>query len=148
MRAVALILLLAAAPATAAAPAPDAAPVLCAVCHSDVRVQFDRGVHHREGIACTSCHGGDPAASTVAGAHGKGFRGVPKRRDIPTLCASCHADVALMRPYNLPADQMALYRTSKHGLLLARGDERVAVCTDCHGVHDIRPRSDPTRGRP
>ncbi len=116
---------------------------LCSLCHSDVRVQFERGVHYREGVACTSCHGGNPAASTVAEAHRGDFRGVPRRRDVPALCASCHDDVARMRPYNLPADQYALYRTSRHGVLLAKGDERVAVCTDCHGVHEIRARADP-----
>jgi len=48
-----------------------------------------------------------------------------------------------MRPYNLPVDQYALYQTSGHGRLLARGDTRVAVCSDCHGAHDILPPSDP-----
>jgi predicted CXXCH cytochrome family protein len=121
-----------------------AAPVnLCSLCHSDVRVQFERGVHHREGIACASCHGGNPAATTVAEAHRGDFRGVPRRRDIPALCASCHDDVRRMRPYNLSTDQFALYRTSQHGILLAKGDEKVAVCTDCHGVHEIRAHTDP-----
>jgi predicted CXXCH cytochrome family protein len=69
--------------------------------------------------------------------------GVPRRRDIPALCASCHASIEKMRPYNLPTDQWALYQTSRHGRLLAAGDERVAVCSDCHGAHDIRPRADP-----
>lgn len=116
---------------------------MCGVCHSDIRVEFDKGVHHSERIGCASCHGGDPNATTVAAAHRGGFRGIPRRRDIPALCASCHSDVARMRPYNLPSDQYALYQTSKHGQLLAKGDEHVAVCIDCHGVHEIRPPSDP-----
>lgn len=116
---------------------------LCAVCHADVRVRFDQGVHKSEGIACVSCHGGNPSAGTVETAHRGGFRGVPRRRDIPALCAGCHADVARMRPYNLPSDQYALYQTSQHGMRLSKGDEKVAVCTDCHGVHDIRPPEDP-----
>jgi hypothetical protein len=48
-----------------------------------------------------------------------------------------------MRPYNLPTDQLALYRTSAHGRALARGDDRVAVCIDCHGVHHILRHEDP-----
>jgi hypothetical protein len=48
-----------------------------------------------------------------------------------------------MRPYNLPVDQYAMYQTSQHGRALAGGDERVAVCTDCHGVHDIRSPDHP-----
>ncbi|HEX7077527.1 MAG TPA: cytochrome c3 family protein [Candidatus Eisenbacteria bacterium] len=122
----------------------SAAPgTMCGVCHSDIRVEFDRGIHHTERIGCASCHGGDPNATTVEAAHRGGFRGVPRRRDIPTLCASCHSDVARMRGYNLPSDQYALYQTSRHGQLLAKGDEHVAVCTDCHGAHEIRPPDDP-----
>ncbi len=121
-----------------------AAPVeRCTLCHPEERVQFEQSVHRREGIRCASCHGGDPAATTVEGAHRGGFRGSPRRRDVPELCGSCHSDIARMRPYNVPADQLALYRTSGHGQRLARGDERVAVCTDCHGVHEIRAKSDP-----
>jgi predicted CXXCH cytochrome family protein len=116
---------------------------MCGVCHSDVRVTFQASVHAVEGIRCSSCHGGDPSATTVAAAHRGDFRGVPRRRDTPALCASCHADIARMRPYNLPTDQLALYQTSRHGRKLAEGDDRVAVCTDCHGAHDIRGRSDP-----
>ena len=126
-----------------AAPAVAKPGAMCGVCHSDIRVQFDRGIHKAEGIACVSCHGGDPNATTVATAHRPPFGGVPKRRDIPALCASCHADVSRMRPYNLPSDQYVLYQTSQHGIRLAKGDEHVAVCTDCHGVHEIRPPSDP-----
>jgi predicted CXXCH cytochrome family protein len=132
----------------ATTPAPGAAtssppPVLCGVCHPDIRVQFEQSVHQHEGIDCTACHGGHAADSTVAGAHRPPFRGRIKKRDVPALCASCHADIAMMKPYDLPADQYALYQTSQHGILLARGDERVAVCTDCHGVHEIRRRTDP-----
>ncbi|MFQ5876459.1 MAG: cytochrome c3 family protein [Acidobacteriota bacterium] len=124
----------------AAAAGPSAA---CTLCHPAVRVEFEQGVHRREGVTCVSCHGGDPGAVSVEAAHRGAFRGVPRRRDIPKLCASCHADIALMRPYNLPADQYALYETSRHGLLLAQGNERVAVCTDCHGAHEIRRPDDP-----
>ncbi len=118
-------------------------PQMCGVCHPDVRVQFEESVHRVEGLDCSSCHGGDPSARTVAEAHRGSFRGVPRRRDIPALCASCHERIETMRSYNLPADQLALYQTSQHGRLLAKGDERVAVCSDCHGAHDIRSHSDP-----
>jgi cytochrome c3-like protein len=133
-----------AAPSSVVAPAAQGAPrVLCGVCHPDVRVKFEQGVHAREGIDCTACHGGNAGAATVEAAHRAPFRGKPRRRDIPALCASCHADLARMTPYNIPADQYALYLTSQHGLRLAKGDETVAVCTDCHGVHDIRRKDDP-----
>ena len=65
------------------------------------------------------------------------------RGAIPALCASCHSDLDKMRPYNIPVDQYAIYQTSQHGRALARGDTRAAVCTDCHGSHDMRPADDP-----
>jgi len=49
-----------------------------------------------------------------------------------------------MKPFNLPTDQYAQYQTSGHGLHLAQGDSRVAVCTDCHGTHGIRSVREPT----
>lgn len=116
---------------------------LCTMCHPDVRVQFENSIHGREEVTCVSCHGGDPRATTVAGAHDGGFRGAIPRRQIPSLCASCHADAEMMRPWNLPTDQYALYQTSHHGRRLAQGDDKVAVCTDCHGVHDILATDDP-----
>jgi predicted CXXCH cytochrome family protein len=48
-----------------------------------------------------------------------------------------------MRPYDLPVDQYALYQTSGHGMRLKTGDRRVAVCSDCHGAHEVLPPSDP-----
>jgi len=73
-----------------------------------------------------------------------GFRGKILRAQTPALCARCHSDAAYMRQFNpsLRTDQYSQYLTSVHGKLLARGDSKVAVCTDCHGVHDLRPASD------
>lgn len=43
-----------------------------------------------------------------------------------------------MNPYGLPTDQLDRYKTSKHGeQLFGSNDQKVAVCTDCHGVHSI-----------
>lgn len=122
---------------------PAKGSAMCGVCHSDIRVKYEKGIHKSEGVPCTSCHGGNANALTVEGAHRDGFRGKPARRSIPALCASCHADVARMRFYNLPSDQYALYQLSQHGMKLAKGDESVAVCIDCHGVHEIRKPNDP-----
>ncbi len=117
---------------------------LCTLCHPGVRVEFAKSIHSSEAVSCVSCHGGDPTAATVEAAHRGNFRGKIGRKEIPRLCSSCHSDPMMMRPYNLPTDQYALYQTSQHGQLLAKGDTHVAVCTDCHGVHGILPTDDPS----
>lgn len=115
----------------------------CTVCHPREGVELAKSVHYREGIGCHDCHGGNPLALELEKAHGGNYVGVPSRREIPRRCASCHSDPARMRPYNLPIDQLALYQISNHGLGLAKGDDRVAVCSDCHGAHEVRSASDP-----
>ena len=107
--------------------------------------QFATDVHAQKGLTCASCHGGDPTKADMDAMSKKaGFRGKPDRKQIPEFCGRCHSDAAFMRQYNpsLRTDQLAQYRTSVHGQRLARGDTKVAVCIDCHGVHGIRPASD------
>jgi DnaJ-class molecular chaperone len=74
----------------------------------------------------------------------RGFTGKIGVRTIPEMCGSCHSNAAFMLRYspNIPTDQLAQYRTSKHGQALAKGDTNVAVCTSCHGTHGILPPSD------
>jgi predicted CXXCH cytochrome family protein len=115
----------------------------CGTCHPDVGVLFEGDVHRAERVGCADCHGGDSTTLVVERAHAGRFTARPPRREAPALCAACHSDIERMRPYNLPTDQLALYRISGHGRRLEKGDGRVAVCTDCHGVHDIRPSDDP-----
>ena len=127
------------------------APNTCVDCHSALDAPlnvnadlFAASIHARKGITCASCHGGDPASADNAMNKKAGFKGTITRQQIPELCGKCHSDAAYMRQYNpsLRTDQLAQYRTSIHGKKLLAGDGRVAVCTDCHSVHEIRPASD------
>jgi len=126
----------------------------CRTCHvmlegrlQEPAAQFEEDIHAVRGFTCAECHGGDAREEDMekSMSRARGFRGVPKRTEIPQLCARCHSDGAFMRNYNpsLRTDQLAQYRTSVHGKRLAAGDPRVAVCTDCHSVHRIRPASSP-----
>lgn len=116
----------------------------CGVCHPKDRVAFEKSPHAREELHCTSCHGGNDRAADEAAAHsGNGWRGKISRQELPALCASCHSDPKKMQPYDLPVDQYGLYQTSAHGRKLKEGDTRVAICTDCHGTHDILSATDP-----
>jgi nitrate/TMAO reductase-like tetraheme cytochrome c subunit len=74
----------------------------------------------------------------------KGFRGAPSKAQIPAFCGRCHSNPDYMRKYNpsLRTDQVTEYFTSVHGIRLKHGDTKVAVCVDCHSVHDIRAVTD------
>lgn len=113
--------------------------------HGDVVPQWERSIHAERQVSCPDCHGGDPAAGTMEAAKSPeaNYIGVPARADIPALCASCHADVARMRQYDLPTDQWARYRESIHGYQLSKGDANPATCFDCHGGHQILKVDDP-----
>src|SRR6476646_6476532 len=126
----------------------------CLECHSILtdnlgvtEEKFNQDIHAQKGLTCASCHGGDAGADDPEISMGKkaGFKGKISRAQIPQLCGSCHSDPAVMRKYNpsLRTDQLSQYHTSVHGKRLAAGDTKVAVCIDCHSVHDIRPPSDP-----
>lgn len=126
----------------------------CTACHQaldDPRLQQPalqaaEDVHHRQGITCAGCHGGDPTAEdpVVAMDPKKGFVGKIPPQKVPEVCGRCHSDAAFMLRYapNIPTDQWAQYKTSKHGLALAKGDTRVATCASCHGAHGVLPASD------
>ncbi|MFN4218427.1 MAG: cytochrome c3 family protein [Candidatus Bipolaricaulia bacterium] len=117
----------------------------CLVCHSEIKVEYLEGVHRGFGVTCIDCHGGDPTTLEMQKAHALEafFRGAPQRAEIPELCASCHSDPIKMKPYGLRTDQYAEYQTSQHGKLLAQGDTKVAVCSDCHTAHKILPAWEP-----
>ncbi|HEX8765650.1 MAG TPA: cytochrome c3 family protein [Candidatus Acidoferrum sp.] len=124
----------------------------CLVCHGALdpplqvtEQQFTSDIHAQKGLTCASCHGGDPTKADMdAMSKAAKFRGKIERKDVPELCGRCHSDGAFMRNYNpsLRTDQLAQYKTSVHGKLLANGDTKVADCIDCHGVHGLRTASD------
>jgi predicted CXXCH cytochrome family protein len=121
----------------------------CGQCHAAIVDQYKQSVHgaalieenNQDVPVCTDCHGvhniQDP-------------RTVQFRIREPELCAGCHANAQLMSKYNLPANVYDIYKTSWHGLDLTVFEARwptiwheSAICTDCHGIHDIRKTADP-----
>ncbi len=109
--------------------------------------KFSQDIHSQKGLTCVSCHGGDPTSDDPDKAMSRkaGWNGKIDRRQIPQLCGRCHSNPAYIRQFNpsLRTDQLDQYHTSVHGKRLAAGDTKVAVCIDCHSVHDIRPPTDP-----
>jgi hypothetical protein len=88
---------------------------------------FSRSVHGSV-LQCSACH------TDIAG-YPHPAQAVLRSsvRDLPYLlrsaanCGSCHPDV-----YND-------YLGSAHAQALSAGKSEAAVCSDCHGAHDIRP---------
>lgn len=135
-------------------------PVVCATCHPQQTGELKGSVH--TALRCQECHKGEasyplslddarPYIRTRRTGeppptfdHGPAFAGKASRAEVPERCGGCHADVERMNPYGLRTDQLARYWTSGHGKRLsAKGDDRVAVCIDCHGSHDILPSHKP-----
>jgi hypothetical protein len=127
-------LLAAAFPARAQEPAPRPAPAQA------VPGAAADDVHVKAGVTCADCHG----AAQPGSAPGSPVYAPIARTAIAPLCARCHADAAYMRRFapQVRVDQYAQYLTSVHGRQMARGETRVATCTDCHAAHGILPVRD------
>ena len=121
---------------TAAAQAADGPG--CLACHKEQAQLWSASVHAQAGLNCVNCHGGNPKATDETAHAADNFKRPDNKKAIAEMCASCHSDVRRMNAYGLPTDQLARYKTSKHGeQLFEHNDQKVAVCTDCHGAHDI-----------
>ncbi len=114
--------------------------------HTEISKAWQESVHGNAEIGCAGCHGGDPRTDemSLAMQAEAGYIGVPRRAIIPQICGGCHANVERMRAYNLPTDQYTKYFQSVHGTKLQESDTRVAICTDCHGTHNVKKGSDST----
>ena len=120
----------------------------CATCHpSQVRGYRDsvhgksRGRGDSEAATCRSCHGA---------AHGLLAKSDPRaptyHLSLPRACAACHADPELAKRHNITVGNVyQLYMDSIHGRAVSKSDLLVAAnCSDCHGAHEIKPRTDRT----
>jgi hypothetical protein len=117
----------------------------CLSCHETtgdkVVAGYKRDIHFAKGISCAGCHGGNAAAEEMEqGMDEKaGFKGVPKGDDISKACASCHSDAEKMKNLgsSLPTGQWESLQASVHGKAALSGQEHIAQCITCHGVHGI-----------
>jgi cytochrome b subunit of formate dehydrogenase len=117
--------------------------VTCAECHADAQQAYAHSLHAtaKPGAAaaanCQDCHGG--AHEILAAADAKS----PVNHDnIPTTCGRCHGQKFLMELNGVSGQPYVSYQQSVHGLAIEKGSKKAAVCTDCHGAHEILPAND------
>ena len=118
---------------------PDEVRKSCVRCHEEPKRALDSGVHG--GPVTGIAEDGQTLPSNCHDCHGERAHGIYPVRDLRSpvfaehqvrLCGSCHAKA------------LADYRASVHGHGLEHSGLLVsAVCTDCHGGHDMHAAADP-----
>jgi hypothetical protein len=129
-----------------------AIPQTCAQCHSAIYDAYKESVHGKaltefgnlDVPTCIDCHGvhdiQDPTTAQF-------------RNDTPLLCAKCHTNENLMEKYGISTNVLSTYVADFHGTTVTLFEEtnpnlptNKPVCTDCHGIHDIKMVDDPAAG--
>ncbi len=104
-------------------------PETCGQCHAGILRLYEMSIHGQLTKA------GSPAAPVCNDCHtSHEIRRVelePWKLQIIRECGTCHVE------------SLRTYRDTFHGQVTALGFTRVARCSDCHGAHDILPKSDP-----
>jgi formate dehydrogenase gamma subunit len=115
-------------------------------CHGTETKEFDESVHgvallkgNKDSPTCTDCHGQHQIFQ-----HADPRSPVAKLNLAAQVCSPCHSSVKMAEKYGLPADKYKSYVDSYHGLAVRGGSSVAANCASCHGVHTIKPSSDPT----
>ncbi|GAB4502872.1 MAG: hypothetical protein Fur0035_24300 [Anaerolineales bacterium] len=124
----------------------------CAQCHNAIYETYKTSVHgsaligegNLDVATCTDCHGVHDIQNPTT---------TQFRNETPKLCAKCHTDPAIMDKYGLSTQVYSTYVADFHGAtvtLFETTDPSLptnkAVCTDCHGIHDISRVNDPATG--
>ena len=118
----------------------------CRKCHLDIYTIYANSIHggallneHNKDVpVCVDCHKTHDIQSP---------RTLEYRERIPEMCSKCHANREIMGKYGLSTDVMKTYLSDFHGVtlgfyikqkhLLPQKAKSIAVCTDCHGIHNI-----------
>jgi cytochrome b subunit of formate dehydrogenase len=117
--------------------------VSCSQCHADAGQAYAHSLHAKVDksgkipASCEDCHGD---VHQIEGA------GDPKspinHANIPATCGRCHGQKFLMESNGESAQPFISYQDSVHGRAVQNGSQKAAVCTDCHGAHEILSAGD------
>jgi formate dehydrogenase gamma subunit len=120
-------------------------PKTCGECHASDEAIFDNSIHGQaldhgnpQAPVCTSCHG----VHIIQAVNNKASLVSPQNQG-NLACGQCHNNVRMTEDFGIPGGREDTYRYSYHGMANAEGSTRTAICSSCHGTHDILPSSDP-----
>lgn len=125
----------------------------CEKCHGEIYKIYATSVHgnalfneHNQDVpVCADCH----RAHNIIDP-----RTFDYREKIPQMCGNCHANKELMNKYGLSTAVLNSYLQDFHGITLKLYKKQrdisdkttlrpIAVCIDCHGIHDITMTTGP-----
>jgi cytochrome b subunit of formate dehydrogenase len=117
----------------------------CSKCHAKVHDRYMASDHGRALAAgvtgapsCIDCHGEHEVTSPSADSS------VTSRMKEAVMCLRCHQDNPDVRAKVGPsAGFIASYEKSVHAKAVRSGNGMAAICTDCHGSHDMEKGSNP-----
>lgn len=120
--------------------------VQCQLCHQEIFAKYSESIHGKsllqkendEAASCVNCHGSHYILPK------ENPESMIFHRNIPHTCSLCHMDEKIAPARDIEGSEIVKsYLTSAHGWALTRSGLIVsAVCTDCHGAHDIKSVSD------
>jgi len=122
-------------------------PVSCSQCHrveTDIYLKSDHGQAIHKGVSeaasCQDCHGNAHELLNYRNPSSPVYR-----TNLPGTCGRCHGNVAEMEKFHLrQRSPIMSYDKSVHGIaLLEKKQMNAAVCTDCHGSHDLHKSTNP-----
>lgn len=113
--------------------------IACAQCHADAQTAYAHSLHAQAGAAgkspaatCQDCHG-DAHQIVAADASDSPVN----HSNIPVTCGRCHGQKFLMESNGQSNQPFLSYQSSVHGRAVQGGSQKAAVCTDCHGAHEV-----------
>jgi cytochrome b subunit of formate dehydrogenase len=117
----------------------------CGSCHGDEQAAYGQSVHGKarsqgdtHAARCIDCHGNPHAILPSSDPASRLYH-----TNVPGTCGSCHQQKFVMSTSGLSTQVFVSYEQSVHGRAVAAGSQKAAVCTDCHGTHEILMAGDP-----
>ncbi len=118
----------------------------CEKCHQVIFSIYSTSVHgkalldenNQDVPICVDCHKAHGVSNPLT---------LEYREHIPEMCGNCHANKEIIGKYGLSTEVVNTYLSDFHGITvnfyklqkekLMKPGRPIAVCTDCHGTHDI-----------